>query len=913
MANQQLKFIISVDSKPGISNLKKFEKATLDTTAKVSGAFKKMSKTIAAATAAIFGAAFIKGTKDMIKLYGEFEKSLANVSTLVDTSAVDMEKLKQQILDLPSALGSAKENTDALYQAISAGVEPAKAVAFVAEAAKAAAAGLTTTFTSLEGGTTVLNSYGLEAENITSIFDQMFIAVKAGKTTFEELASSIGKVSPIASAAGVNTQELFSAIATLTKQGIRTKESVTALKQAFSNVIKPGSDATKMAEDLGIKFNAIELKAKGLKGFLDEIKKATGGNVAVMSKLFGSVEALNAILALTSDKGAKDFNDILQEMSKGGIGVTAEAFEKQSKTFSRSMTTIKTSLEKLAIVVGSKVIPPLASMLNKISDFIDRNREFIASKIVKVYELFGAAWMVIKDTFKLLLPILKPVFHLFEIAADVLKTFLRILDKVIKALQPFMNFLGTILNTVVNVIRKIVTLGGLIGDSTGGDEVEDRLRKQIKFQKQAEEAARRYQKEVSKLNDIWTKEIDLTDKAKAAGVTVLTAKRTDVTFWSRVEWDTYHERLDKAKKAFQKAMAEIRQDAEEAGVAVGELTSSFTPLAQAQKEITTTTKAINDQTNAIKNLNDVQAVADQLIQKHIVLEAEMRQQMSAFLKESALSKDLSTLTAADFLPQKLPEGMELLRIYTQSLRDYENQAKRLNELSQRMGGDILFSFYGEGSSIMPLGDKITQMGSMFGNLFNEVGEDRAVKFSFEDSAGNSLTTAFDTVQRGFEGMFDALIDGTLNVKESFKQLTVDILRNVSKMLANRAIAELIGLLATSIGGSLGGGTPYIPGLQTGGTAIAGNPYIVGERGPELFIPGKTGQVVPGNKIGGSGEVNVVNNITINNQGTSGNERDDRKMAKQVSRAVEDRIKEVIANQRRPGGLLNPNQAIPRRA
>jgi hypothetical protein len=49
----------------------------------------------------------------------------------------------------------------------------------------------------------------------------------------------------------------------------------------------------------------------------------------------------------------------------------------------------------------------------------------------------------------------------------------------------------------------------------------------------------------------------------------------------------------------------------------------------------------------------------------------------------------------------------------------------------------------------------------------------------------------------------------------------------------------------------GGGMINIPGLAVGGPASAGRPYIVGERGPELFVPGSNGNVVPNNAMGGN--------------------------------------------------------------
>ena len=77
-----------------------------------------------------------------------------------------------------------------------------------------------------DGLTTVLNAYGLEASKATDISDQMLVAQNYGKTSFGDMASSMGKVIPIASSLNVSTQELFSSIAVLTKNGIGTSEAV---------------------------------------------------------------------------------------------------------------------------------------------------------------------------------------------------------------------------------------------------------------------------------------------------------------------------------------------------------------------------------------------------------------------------------------------------------------------------------------------------------------------------------------------------------------------------------------------------------------------------------------------------------------------------------------------------------------
>ncbi len=142
-----------------------------------------------------------------------------------------------------------------------------------------------------------MNAYGLQGtEALQSVSDQMLMAQNFGKTTFGEMASGIGNVIPIASALEVSTEELFASLATLTKSGIGTSEAITGMKAAMSNIIKPSSEAAKMAEELGLNFSSAHLKSVGWAQFLEEIREKTGGNTDQMAKLFGSVEALTQLL-----------------------------------------------------------------------------------------------------------------------------------------------------------------------------------------------------------------------------------------------------------------------------------------------------------------------------------------------------------------------------------------------------------------------------------------------------------------------------------------------------------------------------------------------------------------------------------------------------------------------------------------
>ena len=112
-----------------------------------------------------------------ISTANSFEDAMAKVSTIADTSSKSMVVLKEEILALSNNTGIAfTELAEAQYQAISAGVDTAESVKFVETAVKAAKGGFTDTTTAIDGLTTVLNAYGMTADKVTDISNQMMLS-----------------------------------------------------------------------------------------------------------------------------------------------------------------------------------------------------------------------------------------------------------------------------------------------------------------------------------------------------------------------------------------------------------------------------------------------------------------------------------------------------------------------------------------------------------------------------------------------------------------------------------------------------------------------------------------------------------------------------------------------------------------
>lgn len=326
---------------------------------------------VLAAAAALSAVTLIIG--NAAKESAQFGKSMAEVSTLLDDTS-GMDELTASVRALSREFGgNVNDNAKALYDIISAGAaDAAQATEILTAANKLAVGGVTDVKTAADGLTSILNAYGEAAGGAGNVSDALFTAMRGGKTTINELSNSLGQVAPLAATAGVGLEELLAATAAITTGGVKTSVAVTQLRGALTNIIKPSGDAAKLAKQLGIDFSAAAVQSQGLAGFLEQVRIKTGGSTDAMAKLFGGVEGLSAVLALTGNQAEK-FGGILDEMG-GKAGATEEAVGKmmdtpaaRSKRFEAALNDVRLSLGD-AVTAFSPLIEAVTSTLNLFND-----------------------------------------------------------------------------------------------------------------------------------------------------------------------------------------------------------------------------------------------------------------------------------------------------------------------------------------------------------------------------------------------------------------------------------------------------------------------------------------------------------------------------------------------------------------
>ena len=150
-----------------------------------------------------------------------------------------------------------------------------------------------------------------------------------------------------------------------------------------------------------------------------------------------------------------------------------------------------------------------------------------------------------------------------------------------------------------------------------------------------------------------------------------------------------------------------------------------------------------------------------------------------------------------------------------------------------------------------------------------------------------------TIKSGVVDSIQGAIDGT----KSLGEVAANVLNNIANKLLDVAVnMALFGAMSgTGTGGGLLGGLFK---RAQGGPVSAGTPYMVGERGPELFMPSRGGSIIPNNALGG-GSTNVVVNVDASGSNVQG----DQAQGKQLGVAISAAVQAELVKQKRPGGLL----------
>jgi len=174
-----------------------------------------------------------------------------------------------------------------------------------------------------------------------------------------------------------------------------------------------------------------------------------------------------------------------------------------------------------------------------------------------------------------------------------------------------------------------------------------------------------------------------------------------------------------------------------------------------------------------------------------------------------------------------------------------------------------------------------------------------------DKLKDKMTEIGEEIENSIKNNLRDAITGA----QSFGEAMANVLNRIRDKIIEAQIDKLIGGFGEAFGKGASGGEKkglggFLGGLLGGLFANGGQPpvnkiSVVGERGPELFVPRSAGTIIPNDQIGGS---SITNNISISVDASSSSVQSDGD-GQQFGEAIASAIQLEIVKQKRSGGLL----------
>jgi TP901 family phage tail tape measure protein len=892
---------LRVDSRQALNSLQQVNRAT----GQLDGAINQLQRSFAGIAASFAGGFALSKIISDVK---ELDTNIRRLGTVGgDVSALD--KNLSALGDRLGGVASKAELAAASYQALSAGfTDTAGNVKLVEAATKAAVGGLADATQVTEVLTKTLNAYGMTGEQAVKVTDSISKAIEYGQVQWSDYTSQLGRVASVAAIAGVSLDEVNAFVAAATKNGATAEIAFTGLGATLSTLLQPTKESQEAAKVLGIQWNLAGLQGKGFSGLMAELALKMGTNQEAAVRLLGSQEAMRGAFAAAA-KGGKDYQMILEGLG-GAAGKTDSDFNQMKTSIENQLKALDTAFKNLSEALGLafgpsviKSVGDLTGLINGFATAIKAVPQPVASAVVELVKIVAQmvllqkamqAIIALRVGFVAAMTASTTAVAASGTAAATTSSAYALYARNTQTLAAQSTAAAGKVTPLGNALRSIASIGIItVGINLIVNGLSNAIRAnqeiaKLRGQRAAGGAAAMYggtaPAESKQVAQQTLKAIKAERKRGTPLATVmlgslagLVGQQTPADLLDRMNLLRERELTAQATLGLPTravaANAGGNGDGGDGGGGNSGGDSGGSRAARAKKA---------------KEIKDI--TAEEL---ELQLRLGMAQQSQNKLQDAYYTKQLALLQLAQQEIGPNDRKAKTLDI----VRQYATTMKEINEAEAKV-------------TLPTIVERIADMAAGYGKAL-----DFTVQLTEQQKQQKALADGIaTTIGEGLASSFNALIQGSEDFGTSLRRIASGVLIDIANQLLRvfviqKAINALSGLFGGVTGGGGGGFAPGVsfnpaafgmPSLLTrakGGSVMAGQPYLVGERGPELFMPGRSGGIARTGSFGGA--VSVVVNVDAGGTSVEGNEPN----ANQLGRIVGAAVQAEIVKMQRPGGLL----------
>ena len=314
------------------------------------------------------------------KTFMDFEDTITGAGIKAGATGEQLERMKETALklghDFPITASEAAEAMDRLAAGGFDAEQTMAAMPGIIEASVASGEDMATTSDVI---TSALNIWNLKtgdvAENTQHVADVVQMAANVSKLGMADFGLAMQYAGAPAAALGVSIEELSTAMAIMSNNGIEASTIGTSLRSTMSRLASPPKEAAAAIEQLGLHLQNADGSFVGITEAISQMREAMDGMTDTqqvgIAKAIAGEDAFSGLLALikTSPEAYKEVEDSI----KNSTGSSHEAYVKMQNTLKGSINAMKSAVESLAISFGSTLAPSVktaADAIKSIADFL---------------------------------------------------------------------------------------------------------------------------------------------------------------------------------------------------------------------------------------------------------------------------------------------------------------------------------------------------------------------------------------------------------------------------------------------------------------------------------------------------------------------------------------------------------------
>ncbi len=347
-------------------------------------------RSFALGAAVLAGTALIGIGVASTKMAADFQSSMTSLVTGAGEAQSNMQMVSDGILNMAPAVGTTtKQLADGMYMIESAGFHGADGLNVLKNAAEGAKVGNAQLKDVANGVTTALTDYHLPALEAAEVTNDLIATVANGKTTMQQLSTSLKNILPVASSAGISLRDVSGAMSTMTGEGVPAGQSATYLKTMILALEAPSSKGATALKNIGLSAQDVATAMKtslpsAIQMVTDHLKtkfpEGSAAYTAALKDITGGSSALSAVLDLTGSHMStfkSNVTSISDAVNKGQDSING--WSKVQGDFNFQVDKGKEVVETMGIKLGTALLPKVGELLSKIMPTITQFGNWLLS------------------------------------------------------------------------------------------------------------------------------------------------------------------------------------------------------------------------------------------------------------------------------------------------------------------------------------------------------------------------------------------------------------------------------------------------------------------------------------------------------------------------------------------------------